>query len=881
MNFKKFIPHIIAVALFFSLASIYFYPAYQGYSLKQGDINNFLGMANEQITLRKLTGEETAWTNSMFGGMPTFQIGLFFSSNLLMHIDNLVKLYLPRGVDVAFLFGLCFYIFLLCIKTNPWVAIVGSLGFAFSTYLFIYLEAGHNSKVHAVAWMMPVLGSFYLIFKRNKIYLGASLLAVFLGIHLFANHYQMTYYLLFIVAFYLLYELVEHILSKQFKSLIHKSIITLIAVSFAILSNIDRLWTTYEYSKSTIRGKSELTINTNPNQKADGLSNDYITQWSYGIDETFSILIPNAKGGVSGAMLYPEFMKSFQGKPSEKREADKILNKVDKNLKNHVLQELQKGKTINSYWGNMPFTSGPFYVGATVFLLFILSFVIWQSKLKWYFLIAIILGFVLSWGKNFPTVTNWFIENFPMYNKFRAVSSLLFIPLVLIPFFAAMSLQSMFQNPECIQHKKKQIYIILGTTLGLFLIIILSPQSFITFLSDTEMNQFSGNIELKKIEQALIDYRISVFKDDAIRSFTYMLLVVASIYLLMINKINKNVFIALIGIFILSDLWNINVRYLNNEKEGREYKNWVKSDKKMTPYDVSNADYSIYEIEVQNPTLQQTIQTEIKKLGRLKADELKQKELALLNLNTNYRVYKLSGNAFQESGTSFFHKSIGGYHAAKLKKYQELIIDYGMEDQTKTLIQALNTNNINLLQDLNLLNMLNVKYFIYNENQPAFTNPFALGNAWFIDTLKIVQTADEEFNTTLNLNTSSNAVSAQKIYNQTTFFNNEGSIELKKYHPSNLTYEVTTNKKGFIVFSEIYYNPGWNAYVDGKIKEHFRVNYILRGMEIDEGKHTIEFKFEPKSYTLSKPISTASSLLIIIALLFFGYKEIKPLKNDQ
>ena len=372
MDFKKFIPHTAAVAIFLTLASVYFYPAYQGYSLKQTDIMNFLGMANEQITLREVAGEETAWTNSMFGGMPTFQINLFFSSNLLMHVDNLIKMYLPRGVDVAFLFGLCFYIFLLCIKTNPWVAIVGSLGFAFSTYLFIYLEAGHNSKVHAVAWMMPVLGAFYLIFNRSKLYLGASLLACFLGIHLFTNHFQMTYYLLFIIAFYLLYELVEHILSKQFKSLIKKSLIAALAVSLAILSNIDRLWTTYEYSKSTIRGKSELTINTNPNQKADGLSNDYITQWSYGIDETFSVLVPNAKGGVSGAMLYPEFMKSFQGKPSEKREADKILNKVDKNLKNYVLQELQQGKTINSYWGNMPFTSGPFYVGASVFLLFIL-----------------------------------------------------------------------------------------------------------------------------------------------------------------------------------------------------------------------------------------------------------------------------------------------------------------------------------------------------------------------------------------------------------------------------------------------------------------------------------------------------------------------------
>lgn len=881
MDFKKFIPHTAAVAIFLTLASVYFYPAYQGYSLKQTDIMNFLGMANEQITLREVAGEETAWTNSMFGGMPTFQINLFFSSNLLMHVDNLIKMYLPRGVDVAFLFGLCFYIFLLCIKTNPWVAIVGSLGFAFSTYLFIYLEAGHNSKVHAVAWMMPVLGAFYLIFNRSKLYLGASLLACFLGIHLFTNHFQMTYYLLFIIAFYLLYELVEHILSKQFKSLIKKSLIAALAVSLAILSNIDRLWTTYEYSKSTIRGKSELTINTNPNQKADGLSNDYITQWSYGIDETFSVLVPNAKGGVSGAMLYPEFMKSFQGKPSEKREADKILNKVDKNLKNYVLQELQQGKTINSYWGNMPFTSGPFYVGASVFLLFILAFLIWQNKLKWYFLGAIIFGFVLSWGKNFPSVTNWFIDNFPMYNKFRAVSSLLFIPLVLIPFFAAMSLQTLFQNPEILEQKKKQIYGVLGATIGLFLIVIISPETFVSFLSDAEINQFKTNIELKKIQQALVNYRISVFKDDAIRSLVYMALVAVAIYLLMVKKINKNIFIALIAVFILSDLWNINTRYLNNEKEGREYKNWVKSDKKMSPYNVSVADNSIYEMETQNPLIQQTIQAEIGKLGRLKSDERQKKELALLNLNTNYRVYKFTGNAFQESGTSFFHKSIGGYHAAKLKKYQELIIDYGIENQNKTLIQALSTNNISMLQDLNLLNMLNVKYFIYNENQPAFTNPYALGNAWFVDTLQIVQTADDEFNTILQLNTAKSAVSAQKIYNQTTIFNNEGTVELKKYHPSHLTYEVNTNKKGFVVFSEIYYNPGWNAYVDGKISEHYKVNYILRGMEVEAGKHTIEFKFEPKSYTLSKPISTASSLLIIVALLFFVYKEVKPKQNEQ
>lgn len=421
----------------------------------------------------------------------------------------------------------------------------------------------------------------------------------------------------------------------------------------------------------------------------------------------------------------------------------------------------------------------------------------------------------------------------------------------------------------------------MGSTIGLFLIVIISPDTFVSFLSDAEINQFTTTIELKKIQQALVDYRISVFKDDAFRSLIYMALVSVAIYLLMMKKINKNIFIVLVALFILSDLWNINIRYLNNEKEGREYKNWVKSDKKMSPYNVSVADNSIYEMETQNPTLQQTIQAEIGKLGRLKSDERQKKELALLNLNSNYRVYKFTGNAFQESGTSFFHKSIGGYHAAKLKKYQELIIDYGIENQNKTLIQALTTNNISMLQDLNLLNMLNVKYFIYDENKPAFTNPYALGNAWFVDTLQIVQTADEEFNTILQLNTAKSAVSTQQIYKQTTIFNNEGTVELKKYHPSHLSYEVNTNKNGFIVFSEIYYNPGWNAYIDGKISEHYKVNYILRGMEIEAGKHTIEFKFEPKSYTLSKPISSASSLLIIIALLFFVYKEVKPLKNEQ
>lgn len=881
MDYKKIIPHFAAIAFFFTLASIYFYPSYQGYSLKQSDISNYIGMSNEQRSLRNFTNEETAWTNSMFSGMPTFQIGLRYSSNFLLHIDNFTKLYLPKGLDAVFLFGVCFYIFLMCLKVNPWVAIVGTIGFAFSTYLFIYLEAGHNSKVHAVAWMMPVLGALYLIYKRNKIYLGASLLAVFLGIHLFANHFQMTYYLLFILAFYLIYEFIEHLTNKEIKKLLFKTSIAIIAVAFAFLSNIDRLWTTYEYSKSTIRGKSELTIDTNPNQKADGLSSDYITQWSYGIDETFSILVPNAKGGVSGAMLYKEFMNSFQGKPSDKKEANKILNKIDKNLKNHVLSELQQGRTINSYWGNMPFTSGPFYVGASVFILFILAFLIWKSKLKWYLLAVIILGFILSWGKNFPSVTNWFINHFPMYNKFRAVSSLLFIPLVLIPFVAAMSIQSLFENNNWDEKVKKSIYIALGSSIGLFLIVILSPETFISFISDVEINQFSNSIELKKIQNALIEYRISVFKDDAIRSLIFMLLVASAIYLLINKKINQYTFIVIIGILILLDLWNINTRYLNTEKEGRDYKNWVKTDKKLNPFEPTNADNSIYESEILNPELNQTIQAELNKLNKLKSYELKRIKFALLNLNSNYRVYKLSGNTFQESATSYFHKSIGGYHAAKLKKYQELIIDYGMEGQTKKLIEALNTNQINLLEELNLLNMLNVKYFVYNDNQPAFKNPYALGNAWFVDTLRIVNTADEEFKTTLSLNTQKIAVTKHKIFNQTQIFNNKGDIKLIEYHPSKLVYQVNSNKEGFIVFSEIYYSPGWNAYVDGKLTDHYPVNYILRGMKIDSGSHKIVFKFEPKSNTISKPISSVSSLLIIFSFLFFGYKEFKKNKNEQ
>ena len=685
----------------------------------------------------------------------------------------------------------------------------------FSSYFFIILEAGHNSKAHAIGYMAPVLAGIILTY-RGKYITGGILTLLFLALEINAGHPQITYYLFLLLLIFGIAEFSGSVKSKSLPSFIKASVIVLVAGLIGVLTHITNLWATYEYGKETIRGKSELT--TNQENRTSGLDKDYATQWSYGVVESFSLLVPNIKGGATGLIGNNE----------------SALSNVDPQLKETV------ANNANHYWGDQPFTSGPVYAGAIIVFLFIYGLFIIKGTMKWWLLVGTILSIMLAWGKNFMPLTNFFMDYFPGYNKFRAVSMTLVIAELTLPILALLALNTILSETSVFKKKIKvfqfqvnPFYLSFGITAGIVLLFAVLPNVFFNFLSDQEI---SGIAQQKKSNPEyatqITDFyanveiaRMAILRADAFRSFVFILLAGIVIWAYATNKIKKGIAIGLISVLILVDMWPVNKRYLNKE-------NFISKSKSEKPFQKTRAD-----------------------------------ELILKDVDPNYRVLNLTVDPFADAGTSYFHKSIGGYHGAKLRRYQELY-DHHLKSKF----------------NMSVLNMLNTKYIIQpdDKKQPSvYPNMKALGNAWFVEEIKQVENADAEIDALTDFSPETTAVVDERFSKYLDSFkpgrDSSAQIQLIKYAPNNLQYQSSTSKDQLAVFSEIYYDKGWNAYVDGILTPHFRVNYVLRGMIVPAGKHLVEFKFEPKVFAVGEKISLASSILLILLVIGGGVWEIRKL----
>jgi len=810
---KKLTPYLVAIVVFLVITLVYFSPVLEGKKLKQHDIAMWKGMSKEIADFRESTGEEALWTNSMFGGMPAWQISVHYNGNLMKYIDKTVTLGLPFPANYVFLYFLGFFILLLVLRVNPWVSLAGAIAFALSSYFFIVLGAGHNTKAHAIGYMAPVLAGIILAF-RGKYWQGALLTAVALSLEIKANHLQITYYLLILVIIYGIFKLVESIKQKQLPHFFKATGFLLIAALFAVLTYSTSLLATYDYGKDTMRGAPELT--GEETNKSNGLNKDYITAWSYGIAETWSLMIPNAKGGASGQI----------GK-------QKALEKADRNYRQNISQQ-------SAYWGDQPGTSGPVYVGVIVVFLFILGLFIVNTNLRWILLAATILSIMLAWGKNFMPLTDLFIDYFPGYNKFRAVSMILVIAELTMPILAFLALDRIIKNPDLIRKNMKVFYISLALSAGLILIFYITPSMFFSFFSDYEETQFRSMMQGKDAGQVVLfmtnleDVRIAIFRADALRSFFFVIGAALLIFAFVFGKIKKGWVIAGIAVFVLIDMAMVNKRYLNDD-------NFVRARQADVPFSPMPADRQI--IQDKDP---------------------------------NFRVLDLTKSTFNDASCSYFHKSIGGYHGAKLQRYQDLIEHY-IQSEIAVISSTISGGGmtfekiLDVFKKQQVLGMLNTRYIIYNPDAQPLYNSSAFGNAWIVNDFKLVNNADEEIAALGKNDLTLTAIVDERFLEQleSKDFKTDraATISLTSYAPNHLVYQFDAHTDQLVVFSEIYYNKGWNAYIDGKEAPYFRANYVLRAMAVPGGKHTIDFKFEPRVWVIGEKISFVSSLLLILLMI--------------
>lgn len=791
INIKSAVPHIIAMAAFLLVTFIYFQPLFQGKKVYQGDIVNYIGMSQEINDFRSETGEEALWTNRMFGGMPAYQISHQTPSNLTRFVDRVLSFNLPQQAAYVLLAFIGFYILLITMGVSPALAIVGALGYGLTTYLFIIIEAGHNTKAHAMAYVAPLIAGVLLTYK-GKILKGSALTSLFLALHFRANHVQISYYLLMILIIFALFEFASAYKENRLKSFFKASLILVFAALLGIGANIEKLWSTYDYGKYSTRSKSELTIDGNQENKTSGLNKDYATTWSYGKMETFNLMIPNFMGGASGSEL------------SKDSEAYKVLKKRNvPNAKNVI-------KRMPTYWGDQPFTSGPVYIGAIMCFLFVLGAFLVKGKLKWWLLTCTLLSFALAWGNNMMWFTDLFLDYIPGYNKFRTVSMILVIAEFTIPFLGFLAIKELVSEKLNKNNFINSLKYALGITGGLCLAFAIAGPSMFSFssLGDGQYPDF--------LVSALEIDRASMLRADSLRSLLFILLAAGSIYLFQTKKIKLIAFASVLGVLVLADMLPVNKRFLNSD-------DFVKAKKMNQPFQKTAVDAQI----------------------------LADKEL-------NFRVYNTSERLDAGARTSYFHNNLGGYHGAKLKRYQEL-----MDMQISR-------------GNASVINMLNTKYVIRkggDGNLVASQNPKRLGAAWLVNSTTVVNNADDEMTQLSSFNPAEEVLIDKRYGVSTKTYSGNGSISLRTYKPNHLTYSVNTNAEAFAVFSEIYYGTGWNAYVDGELNDHYRVNYVLRGMPLPKGNYQVEFKFEPQSVAIGSTIALVCSILIYLLLGFVGFKS--------
>jgi hypothetical protein len=816
--FKNNGVHLAIIGIFIALCFVYFSPALQGKALYQSDVLMAKGMQKEIMDFKAKDGKGPLWTNSMFGGMPAFQIWVQYPNNVTTYVISFFKTVFPNPIDTVLLYLLGAYLLFCVLRINPWLAAAGAIAFAFSSYNFQIIDAGHSNKAMAIAFFPQILAGIILTFRR-KYLLGAVLTALFLAVEIRTNHIQMTYYLFIALLIYVGIELYHALKNKESKDFIKSFSYLVVASLLAVAVNAGMLWTTYEYSTETIRGKSNLT--SDKSAPSNGLERDYAYQWSQGVGESLTFIAPNIYGGASGANL------------DEKSEVAKALtaNGIPQEQILPVIQQLGQAG-LSTYWGDKQFTSGPWYFGASICFLFILGLFIVKNRIKWWILSASILCLVLSFGRHLPFLSDVFFNYFPLYNKFRAVESILVIVAFLVPVLAILAVKEASTQNENPQKLQKSLIYSLAISGGILLILMVLPDLFLSFKSQNDgflterLMQITNSNKgfTDAITNALVKDRISLARTDAFRSIIFVLLGAGLIWALIKKKLNpQTVFVAL-AVIVLVDLWNIDKRYLNNEK-------FVET----------------------NVLAQQTQARDVDQL--------------IMRDQSYFRVFDLTqGNPFSNSIPSYFHKNIGGYHAAKLKRYQEII--------DKQFNGSINED---------VLDMLNTKYLISSDQngdkQTMINRSTAAGHAWFVGQVEYVKNADEEMMAISSFDPKKVMVVDEKFKSLIDIskigFDQNGFIRLTNYHPDHMTYEYSTGRDALAVFSEIWYDKGWNAYVDGDKIPYFRADYILRAAQLPGGNHKLEFKFEPNSYYTGEIISLIASILLVLSLGYAIFLETK------
>lgn len=825
VSFKQLLPHIIAIVLFLIIAFAFCSPVVKGKVLSAHDTTSWRYMAEETISYNETHDDVTLWTNSLFGGMPNYQISMKQPNNVLQYVEKVFQTF-PRPVSNLLLYLVGFYILLLLFGVNPWLSIVGSVGFTFASYNMIIIAAGHNSKAITIAYMAPMIGAVWQTFRGKKL-LGGVLTTLFLSLAIRANHIQILYYTLIILLIFAIVELIFSIKEKEIKTFLQSSGAMVVALVIALGMNATSLMTTYEYSKYTMRGESNgLTSDTQNSQK--GLNTEYITQWSYGVGESMTLLIPNFKGGASGGFV------------DENSATAKYLQELGVPNVKTMLKQM----SLPLYWGTQPFTSGPVYLGAIIIFLFVLSFFLIDKRTLWWLVPTIILTLMLSWGKNFMSLTEFFIQYVPLYNKFRAVSMTLVATGFAIALMAFLALKEIFNGKIAKERLQKSLLISFTITGGITLIFALIPSLAGNFVSVQDA-QFSGDYSFLK--QTLPEDRKALLRADAWRSFIFIALATGVIFIYLKKYIKSGLAVALLGVLILFDVAPVSHRYLNDKN-----------------YDTKSVK------QLLKPTL---------------ADEI------ILKDKSQFRILDATVDMFNDAAPSYFHKNIGGYHAAKLRRYQELI-NMQLQGEIGTMFSTLSSQPseeqlMTTFNSLGVLNMLNLKYVIYNKQASPLVNPYHNGNAWLVEKINTAADANEEMKMLGEIDTKNELVIDKLLRNQlpeNVVADSTATISLKSYAPNHLVYEFSGKHDQVAVFSEIFYPKGWIARIDGKEVPYTRVNYLLRAMPLKAGNYQIDFRFEPSSYTTGNLIALISSIifiLMIIGYLVYHFKKKEDISVKQ
>ena len=832
---KKFLPDLIAILAFIILSFAYFFPAdIEGRILFQHDTAAGVGAGQESKEYLERTGERTRWTNSIFGGMPTYQMSPSYDSTTsLKGVEKVYRLFLPDYVVLTFIMMLGFYILLRAFGISAWLAGLGGVIWAFSSYFFILIPAGHIWKFVTLAYIPPTIAGVVLAY-RKKYLLGGIITALFIALQIQSNHIQMSYYFMFVILFFVGAYFEDAYKKKELPHFFKASAILALAAVVGVCINISNLYHTYEYSKETMRGKSELKQEgAVASQTSSGLDRDYITNWSYGIGETLTLLVPNVKGGGSGSTMSQSEVAMAKANP----------------MYSGIYSQLPQ------YFGEQPWTAGPVYVGAFVMFLFVLGCFIVKGPLKWALLGATIFSILLSWGKNFMGLTDFFIDYVPMYNKFRAVSSILVIAEFTIPLLAIFALKEILNKPDTLKLKENRGGVIatLVLTAGVALILAVAPgvssSSFVTAQEIATLEQVlpaeSRAQHLAPIVANLTEMRKAIVASDAWRSFFIIVIGCLFLFLYQQRKLKASFTLAGIALLCLIDMWSVNKRYLNDEQ-------FVPKSKQTEAFVKTQAD-----------------------------------EMILQDTTLNYRVLNFigfPGNTFNENNTAYWHKSVGGYHAAKLRRYQEMI-DHHIVPEMQETYQAVATAGGQMdsvdASKFRVLNMLNTKYFIFPAGEQGqavpVVNPYAYGNAWFIDKVQYVNNANEEIDALNDILPTETAVVDVKFKEQLKgvtegYKDSLSTIQLTSYEPNRLVYKASTPKDGVVVFSEIYY-PGWQATIDGQPVDIARADYILRAINVPAGEHTIEMWFDPQSIQVTESIAYAALALLLIGVMVLAWTQ--------